>query len=128
MAVSAPSRYPAQPPYSQLRTAAIPQDSPHLWVFVLEARPLPDTPDFEQFGGAYVLCYQMPGLSDDPIRHASNFLREAGWRVIGIEEEPEQITREEAPDDEHFDQVLIDNEAYIFHQWSVEDMDDETRH
>jgi hypothetical protein len=99
-----------------------------LWVFVLEARPLPDTPDFLQFGGAHILCYQMPGLSEDPISHASDFLRHAGWQVIGVEDEPERITREEAPDDEHFDQALIDNEAYIFHQWSVDDVDDETRH
>ena len=99
-----------------------------MWVFVLEARPLPDTPDFSQFGGAPVLCYQMPGLSEDPMRHASDFLRQAGWQVIGVEEEPEQITREEAPDEEHFDQALIDYEAYIFHQWPVDDAGDQTRH
>lgn len=99
-----------------------------MWVFVLDARPLPGTPDFEQFGGAHVLCYQMPGLADDPVRHASDFLRENGWQVTGVEEEPEQLAREDAPDEEPFDQALINDEAYVFHQWTVEDTDDETRH
>lgn len=99
-----------------------------MWVFVLDARPLPGTPEFEQFGGAYVLCYQMPGLAADPIRRASEFLRENGWQVTGVEEEPEQLGREDAPDEEPFDQALIDDEAYVFHQWPVEDTDHETRH
>jgi hypothetical protein len=99
-----------------------------LWVFVLEAEPLPDTPDFQEFGGAFVLCYQMPGLAEEPIRHASDFLREAGWQVTGVQEEPRQIERDEAPEGKHFDQALIDDEAYVFHQWRVDDADDQTRH
>jgi hypothetical protein len=99
-----------------------------LWVFVLEAAPLPDAPDFQEFGGAFVLCYQMPGLAEDPVRRASEFLREAGWQVTGVQEEPRLIEREEAPEAEHFDQALIDDEAYVFHQWRVEDAVDQTRH
>jgi hypothetical protein len=99
-----------------------------LWVFVLEAVPLPDAPEFQEFGGAFVLCYQMPGLAEDPVRHASEFLRGAGWQVTGVQEEPRRIEREEAPETEHFDQALIDDEAYVFHQWRVEDSDDQTRH
>lgn len=110
------------------RTAAIPQDAPQLWVFVLEVRPLPQTDDFTQFGGAYVLCYQMPGLAEDPIGHASRFLREHGWEVIGVHDEPRQLPRGGAPEAEHFDQALRDDEAYVFHQWRVEDEDDQTRH
>lgn len=118
-------RYPAPPSRGLL---AIPQNAPNLWVFVLEAVPLPDAPDFQEFGGAFVLCYQMPGLAEDPVRRASEFLREAGWQVTGVQEEPRRIEREEAPETEHFDQALIDDEAYVFHQWRVEDADDQTRH
>lgn len=95
---------------------------------MLEAEPLPDTPDFQEFGGAFVLCYQMPGLAEDPVRHAVDFLRGSGWHVSGIREEPKQIERDEAPETMHFDQALIDDEAYVFHQWRVEDADDQTRH
>lgn len=95
---------------------------------MLETRPLPDTPDFLAYGGAFVLCYQMPGLAEDPVRHASDFLRQAGWQVVGVLEEPTLLEREEAPDEEHFDQALLDDEAYIFHQWEVGDTADETRH
>ncbi|MEO6102737.1 MAG: hypothetical protein ABIP44_03745 [Pseudoxanthomonas sp.] len=107
---------------------AIPQTAPKLCFFVLEAEPLPDAPDFQEFGGAFVLCYQMPGLAQDPVRHASDFLRGAGWHVTGVQDEPRQIERDEAPEAEHFDQALIDDEAYVFHQWRVEDADDQTRH
>ncbi|HLM52736.1 MAG TPA: hypothetical protein VK325_03905 [Pseudoxanthomonas sp.] len=107
---------------------AIPQSTPKLWVFVLEAQPLPEAPEFMEFGGAYVLCYQMPGLARDPVRHASDFLRGAGWLVTGVQEEPEQRTRDEAPESAHFDQALIDEEAYVFHQWRVEDAAGQTRH
>ena len=110
------------------RNLAISQNTPNLWIFVLEAQPLPNAPEFNEFGGAFVLCYQMPGLAEDPVQHASEFLREAGWQVTGVQEEPRQIEREEAPEAEHFDQALIDDEGYVFHQWSVDDADDQTRH
>lgn len=111
-----------------MRHSAIPQNTPKLWVFVLEAQPLPEAPEFQEFGGAFVLCYQMPGLAEDPVRHASDFLRGAGWLVTGVQEEPEQRDRDDAPEAEHFDQALIDDEAYVFHQWRVDDADDQTRH
>lgn len=110
------------------RPAAIPKDTPKLWVFIVEAQPLPEAPEFQEFGGAYVLCYQMPGLAEDPVHHATEFLRQAGWRVTGVQEEPDQRARDDAPDSEHFDQALIDDEAYVFHQWRVDDADDQTRH
>ena len=110
------------------RNLAISQNTPNLWIFVLEAQPLPDAREFNEVGGAFVLWYQMPGLAEDPVQHASEFLREAGWQVTGVQEEPRQIEREEAPEAEHFDQALIDDEGYVFHQWSVDDADDQTRH
>ena len=55
-------------------------------------------------------------------------MREAGWRVTGVQEDPVQRERDEAPEAEPFDQALIDDEAYVFHQWRVEDAADQTRH
>lgn len=95
---------------------------------MLVAEPLPESPDFREFGGAHVLCYQMPGLAEDPVGHAGEFLRGAGWKVTGVEEEPRRIGRDQAPEAAHFDQALIDDEAYVFHQWRVDDADDQTRH
>jgi hypothetical protein len=111
-----------------MRSLDITQATPKLLIFVLEAQPLPEAPEFNEFGGAFVLCYQMPGLADDPVQHASEFLREAGWQVTGVQEEPRRIERDEAPEAEHFDQALIDDEGYVFHQWRVDDADDQTRH
>ena len=62
------------------------------------------------------------------MRRASEFLREAGWQVTGVQEERRLIEREEAPEAVHFDQALIDDEAYVFHQWRVADADAQTRH
>lgn len=115
-------------PENCLRSLDIPQTTPKLLIFVLEAQPLPEAPEFNEFGGAFVLCYQMPGLAEDPLRRASDFLREAGWQVTGVQEEPRQIERDEAPETGHFDQALIDDEGYVFHQWRVDDADDQTRH
>lgn len=126
MARGQPARYPRLQPLS--RCLAIPTNAPRLLILVLEAEPLPDSPDFQEFGGAVVLCYQMPGLAEDPVRHASDFLRGAGWQVTGVREEPHQVERDEAPEPVHFDRALIDDEAYVFHQWRVEDADDQTRH
>ncbi len=123
------ARYPAFPArIAACGPAPISSTAPKLWVFVLEAQPLPEAPEFQEFGGAYVLCYQMPGLAAEPLRHASDFLREAGWQVTGVREDPVQRERDEAPEAEHFDQALIDDEAYVFHQWRVEDAADQTRH
>ncbi|NCT70094.1 MAG: hypothetical protein DI562_17495 [Stenotrophomonas acidaminiphila] len=108
--------------------AAISSDSPRLWVFTLEARPLHDSPDFAEAGGAFITCYLRPGFAPDPMRRAVEFVREQKWEVIAVEDEPLQIERHDAPEAEHFDQALVDDEVYVFHQWPVDDADDQTRH
>ncbi len=97
-------------------------------MFTLEARPLPDSPDFAEAGGAFVTCYQRPGFADEPLRRASEFIRRQGWEVVAVEDEPEQVKRDFAPDAEHFDQALVDDEVYVFNQWPVDDTDGLTRH
>ncbi|KRA51782.1 hypothetical protein [Pseudoxanthomonas sp. Root630] len=62
------------------------------------------------------------------MRRASEFIREQGWVVIAVEDEPAQIGRDEAPNIEHFDQALVEDEVYVFNQWPVDDADDQTRH
>ncbi|WP_142123685.1 hypothetical protein [Pseudoxanthomonas sp. 3HH-4] len=109
-------------------TAAISTDNVQLWVFTLEARPLPDSPDFAEAGGAFITCYLRPAFTPDPMRRAVEFVREQGWEVIAVEDEPLQIERHDAPEAEHFDQALVDDEVYVFHQWPVDDAGDETRH
>jgi hypothetical protein len=106
----------------------IPAHAPRLWVFTLEARPLPDSPDFEAAGGAFVVCYLQPGLAEDPLQHAAAYVRAQDWQVIGVEDEPAQFDREQAPDEEYFDQALTDGEVYVFHQWPLADIGHETRH
>ncbi len=126
LALYARARYPAPPRHDDLPSPGTP---PNCGSSCLKpSRCRTDAPDFQEFGGAFVLCYQMPGLAEDPVRQASEFLRGAGWQVTGVQEEPRQIERDEAPEAEHFDQALIDDEAYVFHQWRVEDADDQTRH
>ena len=63
-------------------------------MFTLEARPRADSPDFVEAGGAYVTCYQKPGFADDPMRRASEFIREQGWVVVAVEDEPVQVDRD----------------------------------
>lgn len=100
-----------------------------LWVFTLEARPLPASPDFDLAGGAFVVCYLKPSLADDPVQHAAAYVRAQDWQVIAVEDEPEQLDRDGAPDPEYFDRALVDDEVYVFHQWPIEDSaESETRH
>lgn len=102
---------------------------PTLWVFTLEARPLPGSPDFEVAGGAFVVCYVTPSMADDPVQHAAAYVRAQDWQAIAVEDEPEQLERDDAPDPDHFDQALADGEVYVFHQWLIEDSaESETRH
>lgn len=99
-----------------------------MWVFTLEARPQADSPDFAQAGGAFVVCYQRPGFADDPLRRASEFIREQGWVVVAVEDKPVRIERDRAHDTGRFDQTLVDGEVYVFNQWPVDDACDQTRH
>ena len=62
------------------------------------------------------------------MRRASEFIREQGWVVVAVEDAPVQVDRDEAPNADHFDQALVDDEVYVFNQWPVEDADDQTRH
>ncbi|MCR6662687.1 MAG: hypothetical protein NVV60_05950 [Luteimonas sp.] len=102
--------------------------SPMLWVFTLEARPLPDSPDFETAGGAFVVCYVRPELADDPLGHATAYVRGQDWQVVAVEDEPLECGRDEAPDEDYFDQAIDDGEVYVFHQWPIDDIGLETRH
>ena len=116
------------PPAHVARIAAISPDTPRLWVFTLEARPHADSPDFVEAGGAFVVCYQKPGFADDPMRRACDFIREQGWVVVAVEDEPIQVDRDQAPDIDRFDQALVDDEVYVFHQWPVDDASEQTHH
>lgn len=107
---------------------AIPTRAPRLWVFTLEARPLPESPDFPVAGGAFVVCYLRPDLAGDPLQHAAAYVRAQNWHVIGVEDEPTRLDRDEAPDEDYFDQALDEGEVYIFHQWPLTDIGHETRH
>ena len=128
MATATPARYPARPLHVRKGIAAIPSDSLRLWVFTLEARPCADGPDFAETGGAFVVCYQMPGFAEDPVQRASQFIRVEGWLVVAVEHEPVQIDRDQASDTAHFDQTLIDDEVYVFHRWPVDDASEQTHH
>ena len=97
-------------------------------MFVVEARPRAESPDFAEAGGAFVVCYQKPGFADDPLQRAAEFIREQGWVVVAVEDEPVQIDRGQAQDIERFDQALVDDEVYVFNQWPVDDACDQTRH
>ncbi|WP_296278801.1 hypothetical protein [Pseudoxanthomonas sp.] len=97
-------------------------------MFTLEARPQPDSPDFAEAGGAFVTCYLRPDFVPDPMHRAIAFVREQGWEVVAVEDEPVRIERHDAPEEEHFDQALVDDEVYVFHQWPVDDADEHTRH
>lgn len=98
-------------------------------MFTLEARPLPASPDFDLAGGAFVVCYLKPSLAEDPVQHAAAYVRAQHWQVIAVEDEPEQLDRDGAPDPDYFDRALADDEVYVFHQWPIEDSaESETLH
>lgn len=95
----------------------------------MDARPLPESPDYALAGGAFVVCYLRPQLADDPLQHAAAYVRAQDWQVVAVEDEPALLDREDAPDVDYFDQALADDEVYVFHQWPIEDAaESETRH
>jgi hypothetical protein len=67
----------------------------------------------------------MPGLADDPVLHATKFIRDSGWDVLRIESAPELLDRSEIPEEtiNRFDQALIDDEVYQFHTWPIDATD-----
>lgn len=75
-----------------------------------------------------MVCYVKPELTGDPLQHAAAYVRGQDWQVIAVEDEPLQLDREQAPDEDYFDQALGDGEVYIFHQWPLADIGHETRH
>jgi hypothetical protein len=92
-----------------------------------EAVPLPESQEFEQCGGAYVNCWLSAESETQAAKLASASVREAGWRVVAVEEACREVDKayysENDEGREHFEQATLDGECYVFHQWPIEDQE-----
>ena len=97
-----------------------------------EAIPLPESEDFEEWGGAYVNCWVKAESEDEASKLASASIHERGGKIIAVEEECREVTQDVYAEDEegraYFDQAALDGECYVYHQWPIDMQEGDTAH
>jgi len=88
------------------------------------AEPLPGSEQFEVSGGAYVSCWVKAKNVNEASLLISTTIKEAGWKVVGVEDECQQVDElwyaQDSKGKEHFAQAVSDGECYVFDQWPIE--------
>jgi hypothetical protein len=89
-------------------------------VVMLEARPLPDSPDFGEVAGAFVNVYCTADTDATALNLASSEITQQGWVVLSVEGQ-HVMSRSEAqssPDTlAYYEQTLIDGVVLVFHNF-----------
>lgn len=97
-----------------------------------EAIPLPDSPEFEQLGGAYINCWIDAASEEEASDVSAGFVREAGWKIVTVEEPFREVNADAYSDDDegrgYYEQAVEDGECYVFHQWPVDDHEEDEVH
>ena len=97
-----------------------------------EAIPKPESDDFNECGGAYVNCWVNASSEIQANEIARKAVEEIQWQVVAIEEECHEVDEhyysENTEGLEHYRQVILDGECYVYHQWPNEAQDQDGLH
>lgn len=89
-----------------------------------EAAPDRSSENFRTCGGAYINCWVNANSEVEAQKLASAAIKEAGWTILAVEEECQQVNEgwysEDDEGREYYKQSVIDGECYVFHEWPVE--------
>ena len=101
-----------------------------IYYFMFNAKPLPENPESEDCGGAYINCWINSTNRDDAFNTAKEYCDEEGWQILNIEEEfiacREQY--EDTPESlKCYDQAVEIGLSAIFNTWppDAEDADED---
>jgi hypothetical protein len=90
------------------------------------ARPLPESPEFGETGGAFInawISHRDEAIAEQIARDA---IAEEKWRVEQVEQQG-LVSRDDYADEpdqlQHFDQAQIDGRCLVFHCWPPEGED-----
>ena len=86
----------------------------------VEARPNPDSPEFDEVGGAFVMIYTTADSESGALAVASSEIAEAGWSILTVEDEY-VLTQDEAQDIPevfpYYEQAVVDGIVLVFHTY-----------
>ena len=103
-----------------------------IFFFAYEARPLPQSEDFGQCGGAYINCWVKAESEIDAIQMAVKDIKENKWEIVAVEKESRVITDESYVEDpsglEYYQSATLDGECYVYHRWPNELQDEDVAH
>lgn len=98
-------------------------DTRVMFLIRLHATPSQDSPDHGSIGGAYINCWIVANSLEEATERARHDVQGYGWQPDSVEHAV-QITRLECVSDrarEMYDQAMIDQEVYDYHQYPPED-------
>jgi hypothetical protein len=97
-----------------------------------EAIPLPDSAEFEQLGGAYINCWIDAASEEEASELSAASIRESGWKIVSVEDPFREVAVDGYGDDDearsYHEQAVEDGECYVFHQWPIDDHEDDEVH
>jgi hypothetical protein len=101
-----------------------------IYHFMFSAKPLPNNPESEECGGAYINCWISSDDRDDAFNIAGEYCDNEGWQIMSIKEEfiASRERYEEIHDSlECYDQAVEFGVSAIFYIWppDAEDAEEE---
>src|SRR5262245_51736662 len=103
-----------------------------IFFILYEATPLPDAKEFESSGGAYINCWVEAESEEEAAEQSSVEIRDCGWQIVSVEEPCTEVTDlTYAEDDEarsYYEQAVNEGACYVYHQWPIEDHEDDEKH
>ncbi len=94
-----------------------------MYYIMFEAKPLPDNPESEECGGAYINVWVNSEDSNFAMERAKNYIRNEGWEIIKVEDmfvTNSQRYEDEPESLECFNEALEYGISALFHIWEKE--------
>jgi hypothetical protein len=103
-----------------------------IYYAIFEATPKPDSPQFENCGGAFINCWVRAQSSNEAESVAAAAISVSGWNMISQEDEWRELTDHSYSElDEEwrwYQQAVTDGECYVYHLWPPEAQDGDGIH
>ena len=93
-----------------------------------EAVPKHDSPEAQEFGGAYIDCWLRRESEQEAELEARAHIDESGW-IIGRKEDQSWVEQEDYDDTpdvlQYYQEAEKNGSCYVFHCWPLGAIDDE---
>lgn len=103
-----------------------------IYAMQYELRPTPQSPDFDEIGGAIATSFVRADDADAALAAALAYYRDSDWEVVVQEQPPQRVDRAACEDDPEWldahDEAAREGECHLLHLWPIGTGEDDKTH